>query len=97
MTERELQVEVERLAAKLGVLIHHCLDGRRCEGVGFPDVVACGLKGTIFRELKLEAAELGSQQRMWKWKLLASGADYGIWRPSDLRSGRIEKELQRIA
>lgn len=97
MTELELQGKIIDKALKLGLLVHTCNDSRRC-GVqpGFPDLTIVGSKAAIYREIKGEQGEPSSAQRTWKWRMLAAGCDWALWKPSDLASGRIDAELGRL-
>lgn len=52
-------------------------------GVGFPDLVLARDR-VIFAELKAEAAQLSPPQRAVRESLLRAGAEYYLWRPSDL-------------
>jgi hypothetical protein len=66
---------------------------------GFPDVAIYGPGGVIYRELKMNMMYghgLSPAQVDWKYRLKASGQDWGIWTPVDLRDGRIERELAAI-
>lgn len=66
------------------------------DGAGFPDLVIVGPGGVLFRELKTERGQLGPEQTLWGEALTAGGADWGVWRPGDMRSGRIESELSEL-
>lgn len=59
---------------------------------GFPDLLLVG-PGLMFRELKKELGKLDPDQEVWRDALIDAGADWAVWRPSDLRSGRIAFEL----
>jgi hypothetical protein len=61
-------------------------------GKGFPDLMLVG-RTVMFRELKRELGKLRPDQEAWRDALVAAGADWGVWRPSDLRLGVIEDEL----
>ena len=52
--------------------------------------------GALVREAKGEREATTPEQREWMawWK--ANGFDVDVWRPSDLRSGRIEAELRGL-
>lgn len=98
--------QVLALARSLDLLAHWCGDSRRCEGQkGFPDLVIAGEHGIIFAELKSAAGETSAQQDLWAWTIgkvvsyLRGEYEDGwirheIWRPADLASGRIERELR---
>jgi hypothetical protein len=66
------------------------------DGKGFPDLVIAGLGGQMFRELKSAKGVLSPEQVVWIGELTRGGADAGVWRPADLRSGRIEQELRAL-
>ena len=65
------------------------IHSRQIIGPGFPDLVLVNKiqKRTIFAELKIEDIKKGERsekQIEWGDWLLASGAEYYLWRPSDL-------------
>ena len=66
------------------------------DGKGFLDLTIVGPGGVMFRELKSEKGQLSPDQRKWISKLTEGDADAGVWRPADLRSGRIERELRAL-
>jgi hypothetical protein len=59
------------------------------DGKGFPDLVIAGPNGVIYRELKTATGRLGIHQHRWLKCLTTGGADAAVWRPDDLRSGKI--------
>ncbi len=61
-------------------------------GKGFPDLTIVG-GWVMFRELKSDTGRVSAAQREWLERLEAAVADVGVWRPEDLHSGRIAKEL----
>lgn len=63
---------------------------------GFPDLTFFGRR-VMYRELKRELGKLDEEQREWGILLKSAGCDYAVWRPSDLRSGLIEAEIQGVA
>lgn len=63
-------------------------------GAGFPDLVIAGPRGVLFRELKRAKTNLTPQQKEWAMALAA--ADFAVWRPTDLASGRITRELRSL-
>jgi hypothetical protein len=77
-------------------LRQHNSDSRRAHR-GWPDWAIGGPRGVIFRELKRESEKPTKAQQAWLDALTASGADAGVWRPSDLLSGRIARELAALA
>lgn len=95
MTESDLQRACIDLCRWLGLAWFHDNDSRR-NRAGFPDLVVCGTKGFLFRELKSESGRLRPEQMDWLSRLNLGGADAAIWRPTDLKSGRIQSELEAI-
>lgn len=95
MLEADLQRACIDLCRWLGLAYFHDHDSRR-NRAGFPDLVVCGSKGFLFRELKSETGRLRPEQMDWLSRLNLGGADAAIWRPADLTSGRIQTELQAI-
>ena len=95
MTEADLLQEVIARVQRYGLLSFHDHDSRR-NPAGFPDLVIVGRR-LLFRELKSAAGQLSVRQNDWRFGLVRAGADWSVWRPSDLASGRIERELARIA
>lgn len=94
MSEDDLLDQVLALARLRGWRVYHVRDSRR--GVtqgpgaeGFPDLVMArrardGRPGHIcYRELKREGGKLTAAQAEWGALLLAVGADWAVWRPSD--------------
>ena len=94
MTEAELQAQIIPLANSYGLLVFHSGDSRRDTGRGFPDLTIASKHGLMYRELKDDHGDLSSAQATWKWTMLASGTNWGLWRPIDWRSGAIEAELR---
>ena len=98
MTEAQLNSRVMYRVKKYGVRVlrmQRALAGgawRTPATKGFPDLQIFGAR-IIFRELKRELGKLDEYQVMWRDLIIAAGGDWGLWRPSDLRSGRIEGEL----
>lgn len=66
------------------------------DGKGYPDLTIVGPGGVLFRELKSERGIVAPEQKAWLDDLAAGGADAGVWRPADLRSGRISTELRAL-
>lgn len=66
------------------------------DGKGYPDLTIVGPGGVLFRELKSDTGPVAPEQRKWLARLDEAGADIGVWRPADLRSGRIERELRAL-
>lgn len=67
------------------------------DGKGWPDLVCCGKGAVLFRELKSEQGRLTPEQVVWLKVLGGAGQDAKVWRPADLRSGRILAELKSVS
>jgi hypothetical protein len=94
MTEDELAAEVRKRCRARNFWVYHTHDSRRSDK-GFPDEVIVG-SWVIYRELKTETKELSADQLKVIARLQAAGADVGVWRPADLMSGRIDRELDAL-
>jgi hypothetical protein len=90
------------LCRLLHVRVHHCRPARRADGSwstpisgdsGFPDLVIAGAGGVLFRELKGAKGKLSASQQAWA---LTLGGAWGLWRPADLHSGRVQAEIQGV-
>ncbi|MFY1595430.1 hypothetical protein [Micromonospora sp. WMMD737] len=66
------------------------------DGAGWLDLTLAGPGGVLFRELKSTTGVIEPEQQMWMDILTAAGADVGVWRPGDLLSGRVARELAAI-
>jgi hypothetical protein len=97
MTESQLQLSILDLARRHRLLAFHVRDSRKSLGVGFPDLVLCGVGGVLFRELKNDVLQPTPEQMCWLGTLDAGGADAALWRPSNWHSGEIADALYRIA
>ena len=97
MTEAELVTEVMALADSFGLLYHHCGDSRHCSGPkGLPDLIIAGPGGVLFAELKSDTGVTSADQDMWAWVFHQVGRTVRLWRPADLKDGRIRQELELI-
>jgi len=102
MTEEQLEAEILALCEEREITWAHIdtphHNRKRHNLAGFPDLMLFGRGGSMFRELKRQRNPGGSPaQTNWKYWLLAAGQDYAIWQPRDLESGRIKRELDRLA
>ena len=104
--EAQLQRAVLELCQYRHVLVHHCRaavlpSGRIATPIqgnaGFVDLVIAGPAGVLWRELKSEDGRLSKAQAEWIALLHRGGADVAVWRPSDLTSGRIQREIEAVA
>lgn len=95
-SEDEFQSAVLELAQHLGYQVrYHNPDSRRSQA-GFPDLVLASStrRRVLFRELKTDTGTVRPKQRVCLEILTLAGANAGVWRPKDLRSGHIERELR---
>lgn len=97
MTEVELEREVRRLITvyRLQATAFHVPDSRRMQR-GLPDWIIIGHR-VLWRELKSAYGAVSREQRHVGYVLQAAGEDWAVWRPVDLASGRIERELESVA
>ena len=95
MTERSLQASIIEICRLYGIAWYHTFDSRR-SARGWPDLAMCGEHGFITRELKSDRGSLTPEQERWADRLRQAGISWAVWRPDDLRSGRIQQELLGI-
>ncbi len=95
MTEAQLQDTVVAMCKLLDVAWYHPYFSRR-SAAGWPDLALCGTTGFITRELKTERGKLTADQQRWGSMLRQAGISWDVWRPGDLQSGRIQRELLNI-
>jgi hypothetical protein len=105
MSEDDLLGTVLDMASTLGVRTAHFRPAQTAQGwrtavsgdgKGFPDLVLVGALGVLFRELKSATGQMSGEQRAWLRMLTGAGQDAAVWRPADLRSGRILTELRAV-
>lgn len=93
-----LDYHVRRLMKDLGLKGYHTGDSRRAQR-GWPDWVIWNSRGgrpPLFRELKTEQGRLSLEQRETGAELTRSGMDWCVWKPRDLFSGVIVKQLRGL-
>jgi hypothetical protein len=95
VTEAELSARVLQLIKEMQLLVHRVPDSRRV-AAGWPDLTIVG-RAVLFRELKNGRGTLSPEQVRARDYLRWARADWAIWQPRDLRSGRIESELEALA
>jgi hypothetical protein len=93
--ETHLQGAVIDMCRLFGVAWYHTYSSRRSVP-GWPDLALCGSSGFMLRELKSASGRLTSEQEHWGLMLRAAGISWDVWRPDDLESGRIQRELLDI-
>jgi hypothetical protein len=74
------------------------IHANRAQGTGgFPDLVIAGPRGVIFREVKPTRFDhLRPHQTTWRYRLVASGADFAVWSQEGLDDGSIERQLDAL-
>ena len=95
MKEAHLQGAVIDMCRLLSVAWYHAYSSRRSVP-GWPDLALCGSRGFLLRELKTETGRLTDDQNRWGLMLRSAGISWDVWRPDDLHSGRIQRELEAI-
>lgn len=93
--EDALLAAVLAAGRRRGLDMFHVSDSRRMRA-GLPDLIVIGDRGILWRELKSPYGVASGQQKRLGWRLKAAGQDWGIWRPLDLRTGQIERELDAL-
>lgn len=106
MTENQLLRNVLELCSWLGITTAHFRPARtergwrtavQGDGKGFVDLVLVARGGVKWRETKSDNGTLDPDQRSWRDVLLAADQDWGVWKPADWKSGRIQAELEDLA
>ena len=96
MTENDLERFVRYLTAQRHLPAFHVINSRRTVTLtGWPDWTIVGTR-VIFRELKSQRGKVTASQQALGEAILAAGGDWAVWRPTDLKDGRIEAELDNI-
>ena len=92
--EVQLQNHIIQMATALGWDYFHVHDSRRSPA-GFPDLVLVHPRKRIclVRELKTERGRFRPKQEQWLQDLRVAGIDAGVWRPGDVVSQRVQREL----
>jgi len=93
--EAHFQDAVIELCKLLNVAWYHPYFSQR-SAAGWPDLALCGPGGFMLRELKTDKGRLTRDQEKWGSMLRAAGISWDVWRPDDLQSGRIQRELSAI-
>lgn len=95
MPEAALQAAVIRLCTLLGIWHYHAYQPKR-DNPGFPDLLMIGSRGGLWRELKRQDRNPTAIQSEVGLRMHRIGWDWSTWRPSDLQSGRVLRELESI-
>lgn len=93
--EAAFQKAVTDLCDWCGLWWYHVTDSRM-DKAGFPDLVIIGRHGGLFRELKKTTGKPSDAQLDVGDRMRTAGLDWDVWKPADLRSGRIKRELEAI-
>lgn len=103
MSEADLTREVRALCERLGLYAFSATtyripgaSARPGSSRGYPDFTIVGPGGILWRECKSEDGRQSMAQIRWGRRITEAGGDCGVWRPDDLASGRIERELRTI-
>lgn len=94
MTEKQLQDTVIEICKLYGIAWYHTYSSKRSPS-GWPDLALCG-RVFIVRELKAASGRLTDDQAEWGARLRHAGISWAVWRPADLHSGLIQRELAGI-
>lgn len=94
ITEAQFQQQIIDLAKLHGyTLIYHTHDSRRSQP-GFPDLVLIGNGRALFRELKTGTGRMTQAQFSWIAGMQMAKLNADVWRPADLESGLVIKQLR---
>ena len=96
MPEAHLEEHVRTICRDLGVIYVHHRRSQETEA-GFPDDVLIGPGGVLFRELKRTGCNPTPAQTHMIAALGDAGADVAVWRPADLLSGDIARQIASIS
>ena len=93
ISETAFQNQVVDLAHLFGYSVAHFRTSRTGSGghgtavaydaTGYPDLTICGPNGVIFAEVKAQKGHLTPAQEEWAGRLIAAGATWFMWKPSD--------------
>jgi hypothetical protein len=95
VSEAQFQATVIAMCRLLRIDWHHAVTATR-DAVGWPDLAMVGDRGFLLRELKTDNGRLTRRQQEWGDRLRRAGISWDVWRPADLSSGRIKRELEAI-
>jgi hypothetical protein len=97
MDHATLVHRITAMSEQRSLLWHACGRAQRCTGLpGLPDLIIAGPGGVGFIECKT-GSQLEPGQERWRDVLRLSGVMWLRADPADLWTGRIERELDRLA
>lgn len=95
-SEKILTGQIIGECRRLGLLVHHCRDSRRCQGTkGMPDLVIASHRGILLAEIKSADGETSPGQDRWLYTLHQAGILNKVWRPGQWMG--IEESLEAMA
>ena len=97
MSEDELEAAIRRILKDLPQVMAYHTRNSIGSAFGFPDWCFCGPGGLMFRELKPESGRVTPPQAAWLAALRGAGQDAEVYRPVDLLTGRVGRELAVLA
>jgi hypothetical protein len=93
--EKNFQAAVIELITYRQLWCFHIVDSRTAPA-GWPDLTILGQGGALYRELKTATGRLSKDQKRVIGLLEAAGQNVKVWRPADLQSGLVVRELDAI-
>ena len=96
MTETELLAAVRQLCRRYDVVMDHRYLPLH-DRPGWPDCSLLGTRAAAFRELKNARRAVTPAQHQTGARMRDCGLDWDVWRPRDLTSGRIEREIAGLS
>jgi hypothetical protein len=96
MSHADLMEEIRDMCTEFGLLVNHFPDSRGSWTPGQPDLTIAGPGGVLLVECKTMFDSLRPDQRLWAAMLLKT-RHYQCWKPTDLLSGVVRRELAVLA
>lgn len=99
MTHDEIVAEIQARAKAAGVLTHYCGRSQQCDGDrGMPDLVAVGLHGCAWIEVKTPSKPgMSPDQVQWAYQLRAAGQQHFVVQGAALDDGTIDMIVGLLA
>jgi hypothetical protein len=91
------QILIEEWYPRFRVQVMRIPDSRLVTLPGWPDDIIIGPRGILCRELKATYGVVSKDQDAIGLACIYAGWDWAVWRPRDLATGRIWRELGKIA